>query len=55
MNGSIRPQNITPTQITSDAAAMALAHRHIIEFDKYDTDIKRFRATRRELLEALSK
>lgn len=36
-------------------AAMRLAVRHIIDWDKYDTDLKTFRATRRELLEALSR
>lgn len=36
-------------------AAMKLATRHILDFDKYNTDIEAFRATRRELLEALSK
>lgn len=34
------------------ADAMSLAARHILAFDRYDTDIATFRATRRELLEA---
>lgn len=36
-------------------AAMKLATRHILDWDKYDTDVELFRATRKELLEALSK
>ncbi len=35
-------------------AAMGLAQRHILNFDKYDTDIQLFRETRQELLKALS-
>lgn len=34
--------------------ARALATRHILDFDKYDTDVERFRATRREVLKALA-
>mgnify|MGYP000499628327 CR=1 FL=1 len=37
------------------AAAMRLAERHVLAFDRYDTDVARFRATRRELLEALAR
>lgn len=36
-------------------AAMDLAKRHILALDKYVTDVSAFRATRHELLEALSK
>jgi hypothetical protein len=36
-------------------AAMALAKKEVLDFDKYNTDIQAFRATRRSLLEALSK
>ncbi len=36
-------------------AAMRLAERHVLAFDRYDTDVRRFRATRRELLEALTR
>lgn len=36
-------------------AAMELAKRHVLEYDKYNTDVTEFRKTRRELLEALSK
>lgn len=35
-------------------AAMKLASKHILGFDKYDGDVARFRETRRELLKALS-
>jgi hypothetical protein len=35
-------------------AAMKLATRHILNWNKYNTDIEAFRATRRELLEELS-
>ena len=34
--------------------AMELATRHILNWDKYNTNLESFRATRRELLEALS-
>ena len=34
--------------------AKELAARHVLDFDKYDTDVERFRATRIELLEAFS-
>lgn len=34
--------------------AKELAAKHVLDFDKYDTDVERFRATRIELLEALS-
>lgn len=37
------------------AAAGRLAARHVLDFDRYDTDAKQFRATRRELLERLSR
>jgi hypothetical protein len=36
-------------------AAQRLAARHILAFDRYDTDVASFRATRRELLELLSR
>lgn len=36
-------------------AAKALVARHVLDFDKYETDVAAFRATRRELLEKLSK
>jgi hypothetical protein len=36
------------------AAAAHLADKHVLNFDKYDTDVSHFRATRRELLELLS-
>ena len=32
-------------------AAMKLASKHVLAFDRYDTDVRTFRATRRELLE----
>jgi len=35
------------------AAAKRLASKHILDFDRYDTDVKTFRATRREILERL--
>ncbi len=35
------------------AAAKRLASKHVLDFDRYDTDIKTFRATRREILERL--
>lgn len=34
-------------------AAQKLAQRHILDFDKYETDVEVFRASRRELLERL--
>ena len=34
--------------------ARALAARHVLDFDKYDTDVQRFRETRREVLKALA-
>ncbi len=37
------------------AKARELAARHVLDFDKYDTDIETFRSTRRELLELLGK
>ncbi len=36
------------------AASKRLAEKHILDFDKYNTDVETFRATRRELLERLS-
>jgi len=36
-------------------AAKAIVAKHVLDFDKYDTDVKTFRATRHELLEKLSK
>lgn len=36
-------------------AAARLAALHILDFDSYETDVAKFRATRRELLELLSK
>ena len=36
------------------AGAKRLAAKHVLDFDKYDTDIETFRKTRRELLERLS-
>ena len=36
------------------AAAQRLVSNHILDFDRYDTDIEAFRATRRELLTLLS-
>lgn len=36
-------------------SAKALVARHVLDFDKYETDVRAFRATRRELLEKLSK
>src|SRR5690606_17621466 len=36
-------------------AAMNLAKQHVLDWDKYNTDVEQFRATRRQLLEALSK
>ncbi len=36
-------------------AAMRLAGNHVLDFDQYNTDVKAFRATRRELLTALSR
>jgi len=35
--------------------AMALAQRHILNWNRYETDVETFRATRRELLERVSK
>lgn len=35
-------------------AAMAIARRHVEAFDRYETDLRTFRKTRRELLERLS-
>jgi len=35
-------------------AAATLAARHVLDFDKYQTDVAAFRATRRELLEKLT-
>lgn len=37
-----------------EAAARRIAERFVLDFDKYDTDVARFRAARRELLERLS-
>jgi hypothetical protein len=37
------------------ALAQKLAERHILAFDKYDTDVATFRKTRKEVLQALSK
>jgi hypothetical protein len=37
------------------AAAQKLAAETIVNFDRYDTDIARFRARRLRLLEALAK
>lgn len=37
------------------AAAMELAKRHILDFDRYNTSVEDFRQTRRELLEAVSR
>ncbi len=39
----------------SPALAKRLVEKHILDFDKYNTDVEAFRATRRELLEGLSK
>jgi len=40
----------------SDAkAAQRLASKHILDFDRYQTDVKAFRATRRKLLKQLSR
>ena len=36
-------------------AAQRLAQKHVLEFDRYDTDVGRFRATRRELLELVGR
>ncbi len=36
-------------------AAMELAKRHVQDYDNYDLDVEKFRSTRREILEALSK
>ena len=36
------------------AAAKRLVSKHVLDFDRYDTDVKVFRATRREILELLS-
>ncbi len=36
-------------------AAMKMVSTHVLDFDKYQTDVSAFRATRRELLEKLSK
>ena len=36
-------------------AAEGLASKHILDFDQYETGVEAFRATRRELLERLSK
>ncbi len=35
--------------------AMKLAEKHILDFDKYNTDVKEFRKTRRKLLKLLSR
>jgi len=35
--------------------ARDLVSRHILEMDKYDTDVRRFRSTRREILKLLSR
>jgi hypothetical protein len=35
-------------------AAQRLARKHILEFGRYDTDVRQFRATRKELLQLLS-
>lgn len=37
------------------AAAQKLADKHVLDFDKYDTDVERFRATRRDLLQRVGK
>lgn len=39
---------------TEPEAAMELARRHVQNYDKYDLDVEKFRATRRELLQAVS-
>lgn len=36
------------------AEAMALVSKHVLDFDRYDCDVKAFRATRRALLELLA-
>ena len=36
-------------------AALKLAKKHVLDFHKYNTDVKRFRATRRELLKRVGK
>jgi hypothetical protein len=36
------------------ASAQRLARQHLLDFDRYDTDVSRFRASRRELLERVS-
>lgn len=36
-------------------AAQDLARRHVLAFDRYETDVARFRATRRELLERVGR
>lgn len=36
-------------------AAQRMARRHILQFDQYDTDVGKFRATRRELLRKLTR
>ena len=35
-------------------AAKRLAAKHVLDFDRYDCNVKTFRATRRELLKLLS-
>jgi hypothetical protein len=40
---------------SNPAAAKRLVEKHILAFDKYNTNIKSFRQTRRQLLEALEK
>ena len=37
------------------SAAEGMAARHVLDFDKYETDLAAFRATRRELLRLLEK
>lgn len=39
---------------TEPEQARALAAKHVLDFDKYDTDVERFRATRIALLQALT-
>jgi hypothetical protein len=37
------------------ATAKRIAEKHVLRFDKYNTDVETFRASRREMLECLSK
>jgi len=36
------------------AGAKRLTSKHVLDFDRYNTDVKAFRATRREILKLLS-